>query len=150
MSIMDPVRAKIERRKAATYAVAQHVGKTMEGDAKQRASWSDRTGHARQGIQGGATIRHQGGRNRSGQAIVYLAHTMRYGGYLETGTGIYGPKKRPITPKQKRMLRFPVAGGQYVVARSVKGMRPQPIIKPTAERHIPTLRRAIRDVWRDS
>jgi Bacteriophage protein of unknown function (DUF646). len=147
---LDEVRAKLERRKAATFAVAQQIGKLMETDAKQRASWEDRTGHARQGIQGGAVIRRNASRADDGQAIVYLAHTMRYGTYLEIGTGLYGPKKRKIGPKNKKALRFPIGGGQYVIARSVKGMRPRPVIKPTAQRHIDTLRRAVREVWRDS
>lgn len=148
MVILDDVRAKIERRKVATLLVAKHVGKIMEGDAKQRASWEDRTGHTRQGIQGGADVRQSGKNDR--MAVVYLAHTMRSGGYLETGTGLYGPKRREIRPKHKKALCFPVGGGQYVVARSVKGMKPRPIIKPTVQRHIGTLRQAVRDVWRDS
>lgn len=148
MAILDEVRVKIERRKAATFAVARQTGKIMEGDARQRASWEDRTGHTRQGIQGGADVRQSGKEDR--MAVVYLAHTMRSGGYLETGTGLYGPKRREIKPKNKKALRFPVGGGQYVVARSVKGMKPRPIIKPTVLRHVSTLRQAVRDVWRDS
>ncbi|PZM63642.1 tartrate dehydratase [Paenibacillus dendritiformis] len=147
MPILDEVRAKIERRKVATLLVAKHVGKIMEGDAKQKASWEDRTGHTRQGIQGGADVR-QSGNDR--MAVVYLAHTMRSGVYLETGTGLYGPKRRVIKPKNKKALRFPVGGGQYVVAKSVKGMKPRPIIKPTVQRYVSTLRKAVRDVWRDS
>ena len=147
MSILDEVRAKIERRKVATLLVAKQVGKIMEGDAKQKASWEDRTGHTRQGIQGGADVR-QAGNDR--MAVVYLAHTMRSGVYLETGTGLYGPKRRVIKPKNKKVLRFPVGGGQYVVAKSDKGMKPRPIIKPTVQRHIGTLRKAVREVWRDS
>ncbi|GAC41261.1 hypothetical protein [Paenibacillus popilliae] len=148
MVILDDVRAKIERRKVATLLVAKHIGKIMEGEARQRASWEDRTGHTRQGIQGGADVRQSGKNDR--MAVVYLAHTMRSGGYLETGTGLYGPKRREIRPKHKKALRFPVGGGQYVVARSVKGMKPRPIIKPTVQRHIGTLRKAVRDVWRDT
>lgn len=150
MSILDEVRAKIERRKAATFALAQNVGKNMEGDARQKASWEDRTGHARQGIHGGAVIRRNASRSDDGQAIIFLAHTMRYGGYLETGTGIYGPKKQPVKPKYKKMLRFPVGGGKYIATGAVKGMRPRPIIKPTAQRYIGTLRQAVREIWRGS
>lgn len=149
MGILDEVRAKLERRKAATFAIAQHTGKLMEGDAKQNASWEDRTGHARQGIQGGAVIRRNASRSDDGQAIIYLAHTMRYGGYLETGTGLYGPKKQEIRPKYKKALKFPVGGGKYVIAGAVKGMRPRPVIKPTAKRHIPILRQSVREIWRE-
>lgn len=147
MPILDEVRAKIERRKVATLLVAKQVGKIMEGDARQRASWEDRTGHTRQGIQGGADVRRNG---EERMAVVYLAHTMRSGLYLETGTGLYGPKKRKIRPKHKKALRFPIGGGKFVVAGAVKGMKPQPIIKPTVQRHIGSLRKAVRDVWRES
>ncbi|WP_018749851.1 hypothetical protein [Paenibacillus sanguinis] len=147
MPPLDKVRAKIERRKVATLLVAKQVGKIMEGDAKQKASWEDRTGHTRQGIQGGADVRRNG---EDRMAVVYLAHTMRSGLYLEMGTGLYGPKKRKIVPTNKKALRFPVGGGKYVIAGSVKGMKPRPIIKPTVQRHVGTLRKAVRDVWRDS
>lgn len=147
MPPLDEVRAKIERRKAATLAVAQHVGKIMESEARQKASWDNITGHARKGIQGGADVR-QSGRGR--MAVVYLAHTMHYGQYLETGTGLYGPKKRMIKPKTKKALRFPVGNREFAIVGAVKGMRPRPIIKPTVQRHVSTLRQAVRDVWRDS
>jgi hypothetical protein len=49
-------------------------------------------------------------------------------GYLENGTGLYGPRRRLITPRRARALRFQV-GGEVVFARSVKGMRPQPFMK---------------------
>lgn len=147
MPILDEVRAKIERRKVATLLVAKQVGKIMESDARQRASWDDQTGHTRQGIQGGAEVRKNGDER---MAVVYLAHTIRSGLYLETGTGLYGPKKRKIRPKHKKALRFSIGGGEFVFVGAVKGMKPQPIIKPTVKRHIETLRQAVRDVWRDS
>jgi hypothetical protein len=150
MAILDDVRDKIQRRKAATFLTAKHIGKIMEGDAKQSASWEDQTGHARQGIQGGAVIRGDSSRGDGGQVIVYLAHTMRYGGYLETGTGLYGPKKQAIRPKFKKALRFPIGGGKFAFVRSVKGMKPMPVIKPTVMRHIGTLREAVRAIWRES
>lgn len=38
------------------------------------------------------------------------------------GTGIYGPRRRPIVPKRAKFLRFNV-GGRVVFARSVRGMK---------------------------
>ncbi|PZM62238.1 tartrate dehydratase [Paenibacillus dendritiformis] len=147
MPPLDEVRAKIERRKAATLLVAKHVGKIMEGDAKQKASWEHITNHAVKGIQGGADVRKN---DIDKMAVVYLAHTARYGQYLEMGTGLYGPKKRLIKPKTKKALRFPVGNGEFAIVGAVKGMKPRPIIKPTVQRHVSTLRQAVRDVWRDS
>ncbi len=52
-----------------------------------------------------------------------------YAVYLEYGTGIYGPLGRPITPKDAKALKFKI-GGKTVFAKSVKGMTPQPFIRP--------------------
>lgn len=55
---------------------------------------------------------------------------LAYGLYLERGTGIYGPKGRPIVPIRRRYLRFEVKsgtaakGGRPVVfAKSVRGVK---------------------------
>lgn len=64
-----------------------------------------------------------------------------YAQYLEFGTGIYGPKRRPIVPVRAKALRFPAAGagvrlsgnltkaqqragGGWQFRRSVKGVKP--------------------------
>ena len=52
-----------------------------------------------------------------------------YGLFLEYGTGIYGPLGRPITPKEKKALKFKI-GGKIVFAKSVKGMTPRPFVRP--------------------
>ncbi len=56
------------------------------------------------------------------QGSVYT--NVRYAGWQEAGTGIYGPLKREITPKTKPYLRFK-GGGRWVTTRSVKGVRPR-------------------------
>jgi len=53
----------------------------------------------------------------------------KYAIYLEYGTGIYGPLKRPITPKEAKALKFKI-GGKTIFAKSIKGMTPQPFIRP--------------------
>lgn len=53
-------------------------------------------------------------------------------GYLEKGTGLYGPNRRRITPRRAQALRFRV-GGQTVFARSVRGMKPQPFMRRSLE-----------------
>jgi hypothetical protein len=68
---------------------------------------------------------------------------------LDTGTGIYGPRKKKITPKVKKALAFyrgsfgpggslrltgtprkgsAGAGATRIVVRSVKGMKPRPYV----------------------
>lgn len=48
---------------------------------------------------------------------------------VHDGTGIYGPKGRPIRPRTKSVLRFPVKGGGIVYARQVRGMRGRPFLR---------------------
>lgn len=51
-----------------------------------------------------------------------------YAPYVIMGTGIYGPKKRPITPVNGRALAFTIAGNAIVV-RSVLGQKPNPFMQ---------------------
>lgn len=61
---------------------------------------------------------------------------VNYALYVHEGTGIYGPKMRPIRPKNGKVLVFKskVYGakkGKYagkVVVKSVKGMKPNPFL----------------------
>lgn len=52
--------------------------------------------------------------------------------YLEEGTGLYGPRRRRITPRTAKALRFE-AGGQIIFRKSVRGMEPQPFMKRSLE-----------------
>ena len=56
----------------------------------------------------------------------------RYGIYFELGTGIYGPLRRPITPKTAKVLAWRV-GGSMVFAKKVRGIPKQPFFKPAIE-----------------
>ncbi len=53
--------------------------------------------------------------------------------FAQTGTGIYGPNKRPITPKRGKSLRFKI-GGRWVFAKSVEGSR-QRLMMPLPHRN---------------
>lgn len=49
--------------------------------------------------------------------------------WLHTGTGIYGPLGRPITPTRAEFLRFkPKGASQFIFRRSVRGMTPSDYI----------------------
>jgi hypothetical protein len=53
-----------------------------------------------------------------------------YAMFVHDGTGIYGPRKRLITPTRKKFLRFrPKGSATYVYARKVRGMRPNPFLR---------------------
>lgn len=70
-----------------------------------------------------------------------------YAAYVEKGTGIYGPRHKPIVPRTKKVLawrtgsvtlsgRSRVKGGQetagWAFARSVRGRRATPFLEPGA------------------
>ena len=79
---------------------------------------------------------------------------LEYARYLHEGTGIYGPKGKPIVPVTAKALRFkpgrmigplpagqrgtsPEDRGEWVFARSVKGIPPHPFLVEALERISP-------------
>lgn len=58
-------------------------------------------------------------------SLVYHAH---YALFVMRGTGIYGPRGTPITPKTAKLLVFRGRDGGTVFAKSVKGQRAQPFL----------------------
>lgn len=59
-----------------------------------------------------------------------IGSPLKYARFVHDGTGIYGPKGRPITPKRAKYLRFkPRNGARFIYAKQVKGMRPNPFLK---------------------
>ncbi|MFF3665472.1 hypothetical protein [Microtetraspora malaysiensis] len=74
-----------------------------------------------------------------------VASPLQYAIYLHEGTGIYGPKKRPIVPVRARALRFTVkkprggrrGGGNVVFAASVKGVKPDKFLVRALKAEVP-------------
>lgn len=65
------------RKLAGVVLLCQTEAKLLEAVAKINAAWTDRTGHARQGLHAGADIDNNG-------VVLYIAHSVPYGIYLET------------------------------------------------------------------
>lgn len=73
----------------------------------------------------------------AGAPVVRIGSNRKTARWVHDGTGIYGPRGRPITPKSAKVLVFSSAlyGSKTgknrgkVFARSVKGMRPNPFLK---------------------
>ena len=62
---------------------------------------------------------------RNGLPAVIVGTNVNYALAVHDGTGIYGPKGRPIRPRRAKRLRFrPKGSRKYVYAKQVKGMRP--------------------------
>lgn len=57
---------------------------------------------------------------------VTIGNTLKasYAKFVHNGTGIYGPKKRKITPKKARALKTP-----YGFKKSIKGQKPNPYLE---------------------
>lgn len=70
---------------------------------------------------------------RGGVPVYIIGTNAEHGLYVHEGTGIYGPRGRPIRPVRGRFLVFDVrgAGGRAttVFARQVRGMPPRPFLK---------------------
>lgn len=88
---------------------------------------------------------------KNGKPLVRVGTNMKYARFVHDGTGIYGPKGRPIRPVNAKVLRWPVRGvsssrpstvagrGRVVsksstrtgwaYAREVRGVRPTPFLR---------------------
>lgn len=69
-----------DRVHAALVAVCERHGLKMQDHARDNAIWTDRTGHARQGL----FYQVEGGDK---SVKIHLAHTMEYGLWLEVANG---------------------------------------------------------------
>lgn len=127
---------KIKRKKAALYMLAENFAGHMESHAKQTASWTDRTSHARQSI-------HSGVEQNGDEVITYLSHGVQYGRYLEEGT-----PPHVIKPKNKKALNW--YGASHPV-KEVKhpGTKAQPVIGPTVDVFWPRMKSARRELFRE-
>jgi Bacteriophage HK97-gp10, putative tail-component len=63
--------------------------------------------------------------SRQGGLVARIGSNVHYALYVHEGTGVHGPRHRPIRPRTKRYLRFkPYGSTDFVFARQVAGMRP--------------------------
>lgn len=104
---------------------------------------------------GALAASHQATVNVYGRLVVgRVGTTLHYAPYLHGGTGIYGPRGRPIVPVSAKVLRFkpgraigpslpgkagssPEKRGGWVFAQSVKGVPPHPWLVEAFERACP-------------
>ena len=97
---------------------------TIEGEAKQLVP--HKTGSLRRSLVSQVRPLLSGVEGLVGTNI-------QYGPYVEIGTGIYGPEKRPITPKTAKVLAFKGQDGQMIFRKNVRGMPARPYLKPAFE-----------------
>ncbi len=105
---------------------------TLEAEAKRLVPV--KTGHLRRSITSET-------RPLNGGVVGIVGTNVKYASFVEFGTGIYGPEKKPIAPVTKKALAWGkvlghTAAGAPVkefVRRSVKGMRPRPYLRRAFE-----------------
>lgn len=140
---LEELQSRVSRKIAGMHLILEVAGKDLQGKAQASASWTDRTGATRAGIEGGA----EGGGTKH---TIYLQHSTKVGMYLEEGTGIYGPKGTPIKAKGGKALHFKNDKGEAVFAREVKGIKAMPTVKPTMEKSWPTIKGQLERYFNDT
>lgn len=64
-----------------------------------------------------------------GNPAVWVGTGVRHAKWVHNGTGIYGPRRRPIRPTRGKYLVFTPKGAKgKIFVREVKGMRPNPFL----------------------
>lgn len=114
----------------------------LVNEAKTKAYWKDRSSHARNLINGGVE-------GSSHEYNLYLAHGVEYGEWLENGTGIYGPTHKMILPVSKRILSWVDTEGNRHFAKSVKGIKPMPILHDTLNNNKAVIVNKLIQYWED-
>lgn len=114
-------------RQASKDAIARDMmrrGINVESAAKRRISANPKridTGRLRSSIRARPIVYRGYGGARIGTNVKYAA-------FVHNGTGIFGPRHAPITPRRKKFLRFTTRAGDVVFAKKVKGMRANPFL----------------------
>lgn len=68
--------------------------------------------------------------SRGGRVTAEVTASVKYAAFIHEGTGIYGPRRKPITARGGAFLVFtPRGASQPVFARSVRGIRPRPFLR---------------------
>lgn len=97
--------------------VDDHIGRlTRRTTTLARRNMRVDTGRARASVHGRV-------RTHGTLVIGRVSSPLKYTLYLHEGTGIYGPRGHPITPKNGKYLVFkPKGAPNYVYARKVRGI----------------------------
>ncbi|MGL5714184.1 MAG: hypothetical protein ACRCX2_14285 [Paraclostridium sp.] len=136
MSAFDNIVEGIERKKVGMLILCNNIAQDLENKAKQNAQWTDRTGHARQALNGEAS-------NKGNDYVISLSHGVEYGEILEEGS-----KPHVIRPKNKKALYWRGANHPVKVVNH-PGTKGKPIIGPTLENNIGNIKNTVIDYWSD-
>jgi len=91
------------------------------------------------------TIRVEGVTETSAKIVAGGTSAVGYAVYVERGTGIYGPRKRKIVPKTKKLLAWQGGGSRLTgrgpgsgwrFAKSVRGRKATPYLVPGVQQAV--------------
>jgi len=114
--VNDPgggVARDLTRRGLRVQTAAKHLCPVDQGVLRNSITFNLKT----DSTLGGSQLAAQVGTN-----VVYARA-------VHDGTGIYGPRGAPITPRGSVMVFTPRGAGRVVFAKSVRGQRPVPFLK---------------------
>jgi hypothetical protein len=93
----------------------------VEAEAKRRAPVD--TGRLRSSLKKRVV-------SSGGKIVAEVSTNVKYAVYVHEGTGIYGPRRRLITPQRGAVLVFtPRGAARPVFVRSVRGVKPRPFLR---------------------
>ncbi|ONK13137.1 HK97 gp10 family phage protein [Streptomyces sp. MP131-18] len=99
--------------------MVREVTEAVEASARARCPGN---GPLRASIQSEIT-------DRPGEVLGEVFSDLDYARYVHEGTGVYGPRRRPIRPVRRQVLTWRDLGsGERVFARQVEGQRPRPFL----------------------
>lgn len=130
--------AKFERKLAGLDSLLVKIASELEQDAKSRANWLDRTGNARRNL-------HAGLEHRKGDRVLYLAHGVWYGHFLELGTSAHD-----ITPRRKAKKKAVYGSGLDHPIRVAHhpGISPRNVLHATFDANLKKIGDRIVRYWR--
>lgn len=90
----------------------------------------------------------------AGDGFFEVANAKKYAAYHQYGTGIHGPKKKPIRPAKAKALRIPLGGGA-VFLHQVRGVPKRRMVPGTGrlppswgKRYVETAQEVLTEIFR--
>lgn len=115
------MREMMTSPQGAAFRILRQKAALVEAEAKRRCPVD--TGRLRSSITTEMLV-------MDGQPVAKVGSNLSYSRFVHEGTGIYGPRGRPIRPVNAKFLRFrPHGSKDYVYARQVRGVRPRPFLR---------------------